>query len=336
MTGFNTYFIDKTGIIDEITFESGIEQLEQNENGYLWLDYYAPTEDNLAALIEPFKIHFLSLEDCLDDDQIPKINEYEEYAQVLFNTFSFTEKNVTIGEINLFIGKRFFISVSRDGLNKPGVKTEYKNIIEQEIHNAKMGPSYALHVILDYIVDNKFTAIDAVGDNLEFLENVMTESHNTFDQNLLQTTRKTLMSLRKSLFHEREIMVKICRNDINIIPDKALVHYNDIYDHITKFFELTEIYREMVTNLIQTNLAMINNDIAEAANATNISVKRLTLITTIFMPLTLLTGIGGMSEYSMMTGTGNWKIAYPIMLCGMMILAIADYYILKWIERKDK
>lgn len=336
MTGFDTYFINKTGTMDEITFEKGIERLNINDDGYLWLDYYAPTEENLSILIEPFKIHFLSLEDCLDDDQIPKINEYEDYAQVLFNTFLFSEKDVAIREVNLFIGKKFFISVSREGVNNPQFTSGYKNLLMNEIQNAKMGPSYALHLILDYIVDNKFTAIDAIGDNLESLENIMTENHNSFDQTLLQKTRKTLMSLRKSLFHEREIMVKICRNDINIIPDEALIHFNDIYDHITKFFELAEIYREMVTNLIQTNLAMINNDIAEAANATNISVKRLTLITTIFMPLTLLTGIGGMSEYSMMTGVGNWRIAYPIMLGGMILIAIADYFILKWIEKKDK
>jgi magnesium transporter len=78
MTGFDTYFIYKTGIIDSLsTLEEGLHKLDSKPGGYLWLDYYAPSKDNLALLIEPLGIHYLSLEDCLDDNQIPKINEWK-------------------------------------------------------------------------------------------------------------------------------------------------------------------------------------------------------------------------------------------------------------------
>jgi magnesium transporter len=335
MAGFDTYFIYKTGIMDSLsTLEEGLAKLDSKPEGYLWLDYYAPLEDNLALLIEPLGIHNLSLEDCLDDNQIPKINEYETYVHILFNTFLYSDKDVLINEVNLFIGKNFFVTVTRAGINDPDFTSGYQALIEKEMRNAKLGSSYAMHVILDYIVDQKFTAIEAVGDDLANLEDIMTENHNAFDHILLQRIRRSLMTLRKSLFHEREILVKICRNDIGIIPDKAIIHYNDIYDHITKFFELTEIYREMVTSLIQTNLAMLNNDIAKAANDTNLSVRRLTLITTIFMPLTLIAGIGGMSEWSMMTGSENWRIAYPVFWGIMMVIGTVDYFILKLLERK--
>jgi magnesium transporter len=90
----------------------------------------------------------------------------------------------------------------------------------------------------------------------------------------------------------------------------------------------------MVTNLIQTNLAIINNDIAIAANDTNLSVKRLTVITTVFMPLTLLAGIFGMSEWTMMTGGDNWKLAYPAFFVLMILVAAGNYLIIKWLERK--
>lgn len=337
MTGFDIYFIDKTGSMETLsTFEDGLKKLETKEQGgYLWLDYYEATQENLAFLVEPFKIHFLSLEDCLDDDQIPKINEYDSYVQVLFNTFTYSEKVVRINEVNLFVGDKFLISVTRSERDNPKVEKEFKKIIENEIRNAKLGPSFAMHIILDHIVDDKFNAIEAVGDDLAQLEEMMMENHNTFDHTLLQSIRKSLMSLRKSLFHEREILVKICRNDIDLIPDKAIIHYNDIYDHITKFFELTEIYREMVTNLIQTNLAIINNDIAIAANNTNLSVKRLTVITTIFMPLTLLSGIFGMSEWSMITNHFSWKVSYPAFFILMIIIGFADYFLIKKLDKKD-
>jgi len=336
LTGFDTYFIGTSGTLDTLdTFEEGLKKLDDKAQGFLWLDYYEPTQENLNLLAEPFKIHALSLEDCLDDDQIPKINEYETYLQVLFNTFLYSDKVVLINEINLLVGENFLVTVTRAEKNNPKVLKEFKAVMEREMRNAKMGPSFAMHVILDHIVDDKFTAIEAVGDNLAYLEDIMTENHSAFDHTLLQKIRQSLMSLRKSLFHEREILVKICRNDINLIPDKAIIHYNDIYDHVTKFFEITEIYREMVTNLIQTNLAIINNDIAISANATNNSVKRLTVITTIFMPLTLISGILGMSEWSMMTSRFSWKVSYPAFLVLMVVIAFASYFILKWLERND-
>lgn len=335
MAGFDINFIYETGIIDSLsTLEEGLLKLDSKQEGYLWLDYYAPTRDNLAPLIEFLGIHNLSLEGCLDDNQIPKIYEYETYAHIMFNIFLYSDKDILINAANLFIGENFIVT-ARAGISNYDYTRGYQGLIEKEMRNAKLGPSYAMHVILDYIVDQKFIVIEALGDALAHLEDIMTENHNDFDHALLHRIRQSLMELRKSLFHEREIMVKICRNDISIIPDKAIIHYNDIYDHITNFFELTEIYREMVTSLIQTNLAMLNNDIAKAANDTNLAVRRLTLITTIFMPLTLIAGIGGMSEWSMMTGSGNWKIAYSGFLGIMMLIAITAYFVLKWLERKD-
>ena len=101
MVGFDTYFIYKAGIIESLsTLEEGLPKLDSKPGGYLWLDYYAPSKDNLTLLIEPFGIHYLSLEDCLDDNQIPKINEYETYVHILFNTFlSIIEEDLGIRHI---------------------------------------------------------------------------------------------------------------------------------------------------------------------------------------------------------------------------------------------
>jgi magnesium transporter len=143
-----------------------------------------------------------------------------------------------------------------------------------------------------------------------------------------------LLAVRKGLFHEREVLVKICRKDSPFIPDKAIYLYRDIYDHLSKFFELTESYRDLVTSLMEMYLSMLNNKMTNAANETNIIVRRLTFITTIFMPLTLLAGIGGMSEWSMMTGPQNWRIAYPAFLLAMVLLGALNYLFLKRIEKQ--
>ena len=148
--------------------------------------------------------------------------------------------------------------------------------------------------------------------------------------------RRALLLLRKSLFHEREILVKICRRDSPFISEPAIYHFRDIYDHLTKFFEFSEMNRDILTSLMEIHLSLTNNRMTRVANRTNSSVRRLTLITTVFMPLTLLAGIGGMSEWSMMTGPANWKLAYPLFLLGMAVIGGANYFLLRWVERRDQ
>jgi len=142
--------------------------------------------------------------------------------------------------------------------------------------------------------------------------------------------------LRKSLFHEREVLVKICRKDSPYISNKAIFYYRDIYDHLAKFFELIESARDIVTSLMEMHLSIINNRMTRAANLTNKTVRRLTTITTIFMPLSLIAGIGGMSEYTAMTGAENMKSAYIWFLVAMVVIGFLNYLLLKWLERKDR
>jgi magnesium transporter len=197
-----------------------------------------------------------------------------------------------------------------------------------------LGPAFLLHFILDQVVDKKFIAIEALEDEINAAEEVILADLPGFNPAELLHLRRDLLAVRKSLFNEREILVKICRLDCPFITKKAIFFYRDIYDHLSKFFELTESSRDLVTSLMEMYLSMLNNQMAKAANDTNATVRRLTFITTIFMPLSLLAGIGGMSEWSMMTGPENWKFSYPLFLLAMVVLGLVNYYLLKAWEKK--
>jgi magnesium transporter len=184
------------------------------------------------------------------------------------------------------------------------------------------------------VVDQKFVAIEALEDQINVAEEAILANLATFNPADLLHLRQDLLTVRKSLFHEREVLVKICRKDCPFIPEKSIFFYRDIYDHLSKFFELTESSRDVVTSLMEMYLSMLNNQMTKISNDTNLTVRRLTFITTIFMPLTLLAGIGGMSEWSMMTGPENWKISYPAFLLVMAVLGVANYFLIKWLEKR--
>jgi magnesium transporter len=329
------YYISQKGKLSSVaTVDAALAATK--DGGFLWLDYCQPTKEELSNLIEPLGLHPLSIEDCLDENQIPKIEDFPQNTFIIFNTFDYSNKILLIDEINLFIGENFLVTVSQRNSENRRLLDDVERIVERDIESARHGPAFLMHVILDYVVDRKFLAIEALEDELETREEAMLADVSTFKPAELLKSRRDLLSLRKSLFHEREILIRICRKDCRFIPDKAIFHYRDIYDHLTKFFELTESYRDIVNSLMEMYLSMLNNQMTKAANQTNIAVRRLTFITTVFMPLTLLAGIGGMSEWSMMTGPHNWRIAYPAFLLAMGVIGFVNYYLLKRIEKRRR
>ena len=335
MSDSHFYHISKPAKID--TISSIDEALEAKKTGgYIWLSFIHPGKEDLAPLIEKMGIHPLSVEDCLDEGQIPKIEDFPDHTYILFNAFNYLKRKISIEEVNLFIGDNFLITVTHHGSKGQLFMQGIEQMVIKNIDNAVHGPAFLMHIILDHIVDEKFVAIEALEDDLNRAEDKMLQDLAKFNLADLQHLRRNLLTLRKSLFHEREILLKICRKDCRFISDKAIFHYRDIYDHLARFFELTETYREIVTSLMEMNLSLLNNQMARSANQTNATVRRLTFITTIFMPLTLLSGVGGMSEWSMITGPANWKISYPLFLLGMAVLGFFSYHWLNWLEKKDR
>lgn len=320
--------ISTVGSLDEL--------LKNRKTGeFSWIDYYLPSRDELSMLIEPFEIHPLTVEDCTDENFVPKIEEYPRNTFIIMNSFTYSNSELSIDEVDFIIGDNYLITVS--GFKSDGRKplNGIDMLIAREIDNVKHGPAFLLQVIMDNVVDKKFIAIEALENKLDDLEDQLLSNPSGFDPSELVHIRRQLLTIRKSLFHEREILIKICRKDCQFISDKAIFHFRDIYDHLSKFFELTESYRDIVTSLMEMHMSMLNNLMTKNSNKTNRSVRRLTLISTIFMPLTLLAGIGGMSEWSMMTGQSNWRIAYPLFLMGMVCIAALNYLILKIMESRD-
>ena len=246
--------------------------------GYIWLDYNQPQKEDLTLLIEPLGLHPLSIEDSCDQHQIPKIDDYSRNTFILFNAFHYSKGILAVTEVDAFLGRNYLVTVSSHNSHNLSLLENIQRSIASESESARHGPAFLLHIILDQVVDEKFVAIEALEEKLNEGEEVILSSLERFDPSDLMHLRRDLLTVRKSLFHEREILVKICRKDSPFIPDEAIYLYRDIYDHLSKFFELTESYRDLVTSLMEMYLSMLNNKMTKAANDTNITVRRLTLI----------------------------------------------------------
>jgi magnesium transporter len=303
---------------------------------FIWIDLTDPSKEDLDALREPLGLHPLAIEDCLDEDQVPKMEEFPAHTFILFNRYRTVNGAAAVEEVNFFLGDKYLVSVHSHGLGENGFSARLEATVTRDLEEARRGADLLLEVLLDDIVDEKFAAIEALQDQLDTTEEEILQGGSEFKPLKLMRLRRDLLLLRKSLVYEREILVKLCRRDSPYVGEKAIYEFRDIYDHLAKFFEVIEICRELIATIMEIHLAMINNQMAAVANRTNRVVRRLTMITTVFMPLTMLAGIGGMSEWTMMTGADNWRVAYPAFLAAMVVIGFANYYLLKWIDSKDK
>ncbi|MFZ3070264.1 MAG: magnesium transporter CorA family protein [Anaerolineaceae bacterium] len=309
-------------------------QAGAGQDGYLWLDYCDPTTETLAELIHNFGIHPLSIEDCINEEQLPKLDIFPNYSFMIFNIFEPTLDELLTHELDLLISDNFLITVShRDQTGTPLLQTTY-NAIEREIVKVKLGPSFLMHLVVDMVVDHKFQAIVSIEEKLDRDEDNILNKAQNFNPVSLMNSRRDLQVIRRSLFHERELVAKLIRQDSPFIVEKSLVYYRDVYDHLSKYYEISESARDLVTSLMEIHLSMLSNQLAQSSNRTNKIMRRLTLITTIFMPLTLIASIGGMSEFTMMVGQENWKIAYLVLLLVMVVVAVINYILLLRMEKQ--
>lgn len=319
------------------SLESVMKKVE--EPGFMWLNYVKASREELTVLSGSLGLHPLSLEDCTDETQVPKMDEFPNYTFIVFNALRYDteEEELVSDEVDFFIGSNFLVTVSGYADNSRFPINRIMPVIERNNSAIKKGPAWLMHLIMDYMVDNMADVVEQAEIDIDHAEEEILATPSEFDPSRLTYLRRNLLSLRKSLFYEREILIKISRNDCEWVPEKATVHFRDIFDHISNFLEMTESNRDNVTSLMDLYASMLNNKMARDSNQTNATVRRLTFITTIFMPLTLLAGIFGMSEWTLMTGgEENLRRSYPLFAIMMVAIGLASYLFIRWLEWRDR
>ncbi len=316
---------------DAVVFLSRRER--GTEAGFAWIDCCGPERIELEDIAVNFGLHRLSVDDCFEESPIPKIDVFPEYCALVFNDVIPDREGIRLSESNFFLGRDFLLSVRR--AESEGACPVSKFVERIGRNGVPGGPAMLLHSFLDEAVDRVFPAIEDFADRISEIEDGIATGAGFFDAGELSAMRRSHMALRKSLNYERELVSRIRRRESPLFGEATLPYFGDLYDHLASYLDLAESNREMLGNLMQMNLTMSNNSMAEASNRMNLSVRRLTFITVIFMPLTLISGIFGMSEFTMMTGPGHWKIAYPLLALGMVGIAAITARILRGMDARD-
>ncbi|WP_163100357.1 magnesium/cobalt transporter CorA [Peribacillus alkalitolerans] len=303
----HTYVITKT---HNLLTNIPIEEIKNHPYKWFWIDFDSPSDPEIEKLTTPLNFHPLAIEDCMHTLQRPKLDYYDDYSFLV--TQAINCSNLEKEEINFFIGENFIVTFHHN----PSV--EISNVRERLGKTNKLikwDHNLVLYHVLDNVVDNYFPLIYSMEDTLnEIEENSSLKSGEDLLRDLFDTRHK-LLSLRHTVTPMKDLLYRMLNSQRLTVLLRKKEYFADIYDHLLKLAEKIDTNRE-ITNDLRDSYLSIN------AHQTNKVMKVLTVITTIFMPLTFIAGIYGMNfEYMPEL---KWKFGYFFTLflmftigCGM-------------------
>ncbi|WP_339316494.1 magnesium/cobalt transporter CorA [Paenibacillus sp. FSL R10-2734] len=261
--------------IDEID-----ETLTPPTEGFYWID--ADVED--LELLQPlFNLHDLAVEDCLsEEDQRPKIEIYESHYFIVVNSIRFDDEEIFLRALNVFLGRHYIITVTKQKINE--LRILKPMLWEQEVNE----PDMFLYLLIDLVVDNYFSVGDRIEARIEKLEEDILMHTKKSHLSEIIGLRSEILWLKKMLGPQKEVINTLNKKDLRLIDDQLQKYFSDIYENAVKISETFETYRDLMGNLREAYQSSI-------ANRANEIMRVFTAITTIFMPLTVITGIYGMN-----------------------------------------
>jgi len=301
--------------IDPADVSEAIKDPEQ----LVWVDVAAPDEADLGLLAEEFSLHALAMEDVRERHQRPKLEHYPDHAFIV----AYTAERA---EVDIFIGPTWLITIREDDTEgAPSfIDGARKRFERTRPEHATVG--FLLYVVLDELVDGYFSRNDEVEDQLEELENrIFAEGR--FDERLIQQelfdVRRRLLTYRRLAVPTRDVLAALLRREVEWIDDNAVIHLQDVFDHVLRAVDMVDNHRELMGNAVDAHLAIISNRM-------NSVMKRMTSWGAILLGSTLVAGIYGMNFEHM--PELHWRYGYPFALAIMATITVVGYL---WFRAKD-
>jgi len=245
----------------------------------------------LEKLGKGFDLHSLVLEDILSTGQRPKFEDYEKHIFIVLKMLSFSDENQSVEaeQVSLILGQNYVISFQeRIG--------DVFDQVRERIRNAKgrirkMGPDYLAYALLDAIVDNYFVILERFGEKIESMEEEVVGNPTERTVQQIHSLKREMIFLRKSIWPLRELIGGLQKSESSLIHDTTDIYLRDVYDHTIQIIDTIESFRDMVSGMLDIYLSSLSNKM-------NAVMKVLTIIATLFIPLTFVAGVYGMNfEY---------------------------------------
>jgi len=299
--------------------EKSLKNIEEcfpfkDKPGFTWININGIHDTQIIEKIgKHFGVHSLVLEDIMNTEQRPKIEDFGDYMYIVLKMLYYNELKAEVEseQVSIVLGQNFLISFQeKDGDVFSSIRERIKN---SNSRIRKMGIDYLAQALMDAIVDNYFLILEKLGEKIEYLESGLTFTPGRETLEMIHSLKREMIFLRNSVWPLREVLSILERGESQLIKKNTRIYFRDVYDHAIQVIDTVEIYREMASGMLDIYLSSVSN-------RTNEVMKVLTIIATIFIPLTFIVGIYGMN-FEHMPELG-WKWGYPVTILVMLIISI--------------
>ncbi len=294
-----------------------LKELTNASIKWFWVDFNEPTEEEALLLEQHFRFHPLAVEDCLHLLQRPKLDHYDDIH--FFVLHAMNQKTFAVEEIDLFWGKNFIVTFH---LKPSGELDDAWNRIAEQKKLLEKGHIFTAYLVIDKLVDQYFPSVYQLDDQISEIETNHRKDSIQGLMNDIFDIRSKLLELRRTIIPMRDLLNRIINSERIEGIKEHLFYFTDVYDHLLRLSELIESNRELTADIRESYISLNSNRM-------NTIMKTLTVITTIFMPLTFFVGIYGMNFDNM--PELHWKWGYFIVLGILFGIGLGMYF---WFKRK--
>jgi magnesium transporter len=264
---------------------------------------------SVEQLGERFGLHPLVMEDILNTSQRPKMEDFGDYLFIVLKMLYPSDEGAEILEeqVSLILGSSYVLSIQeREGDVFPAIRERIRHARGRV---RKMGADYLAYALVDAIVDGHFVALERLGDRIEFLEEELVINPTTSTLHTIHDLKTQMIFLRKSVWPLREVINSLVRGESALIREATAVYLRDVYDHTIQVIDTIETLRDVVSGMLDIYLSSVSNKMNEV-------MKVLTVMSTMFIPLTFIAGIYGMNFQYM--PELQWRWSYPLLWLVML------------------
>ncbi len=255
-----------------------------HEAGF-WLDIEAPDEADFNLLEETFKFHALTIEDIRHQDQRPKVDEYTDYNFTVLFVAEWQQDEIVLREHHMFVGSHYLITVHNEP--SPQLKDLQDRIHKSpELTHGK--PAFITYLAIDALVDATFPVLDKLDDQVDLLEDDIVQKASPKSLSSIYNLKHSVTELRIFLGAQRDVFQRLITHGIHLQQQDMTLYYRDVYDHITRQYETVDSLRDLLSSAMDVYLSTVSNRVNETT-------KALTVIASLFLPLSFLTGFYGMN-----------------------------------------
>lgn len=315
----------KTGLQTDLPLENLADALRER-SALLWVDFCGEPDETCEPILrDVFSFHPLAIEDALQETNLPKVDDWGDYLYIVLDALDFSPQSGELRQVELdvFLGTNYIVTHH----DEPILALERAwDSCQRDIRHLQNGADHLLYRLVDYVVAAYMPIVEQMDREIDEIEDRLFVSPSSDTLERLFALKRALLAMRRTITPQREVLNKLARDDYRVIDRRDRIFFRDVYDALVRLHDLNESMRDLVSGALDTYLSVINNRMNEV-------MKTLTVITTLFMPISFIAGFFGMNFFGPVEDFSAWT-GLPAFWVVMAIIVLLPVGMFFWMRHR--